>query len=235
MRATKPELCIAVFLISVFLFASVSRADVYLENENVSFGKPGQPVRKKIEKNYLISTGSRIEPGNGKVIILDYTGLMMYTLNPQNRTYTRMSMNDLGVPPKMPGVAKDEIGKAIVWLMNGFQITPTNETRTIAGYICRKCICNFGLIQAECWVSKEVPGYPELKAMGIKMGVIMRNNPIGREVNVAAMVETLDGLPVQITSRMLGRTTVTTLKEVEQRSLDPGLFKVPQDYKLAQK
>jgi hypothetical protein len=235
MRGAKPILCIPVFLVSVFLFSSVARADIYLENENVSFGRLNQPVRKKIEKNYLISTASRIEPGNGKVIILDYTGLMMYTLNPRNRTYTRMSMNDLGVPEKMPGLAKEEIGKAIVWLMNGFQITPTSETQTIAGYSCRKCVCNFGLIQAECWVSKEVPGYPELKEMGIRMGTIFRNNPIGREVDVPAMVEKLDGLPVRITSRMLGRTTVSTLKEVEQRSLDPGLFKVPKDYKLTRK
>jgi len=235
MRGIRPGLCIGVFLISAFFFSSVSRADIYLENENVSFGKPNQAVRKKIEKNYLISTASRIEPGNGKVIILDYTAVMMYTLDPRTKTYTRMSMNDLGVPEKMPGLAKDEIGKAIVWLLNGFKLIPTSETKTVAGYTCRKCICNFGLIQAECWVSKEVPGYPELKAMGIRMGTVLRNNPIGREVNVAAMVETLDGLPVQITSRMLGKTTVSTLREVEERSLDPELFKVPKDYKPARK
>jgi hypothetical protein len=34
---------------------------------------------------------------------------------------------------------------------------------------------------------------------------------------------------------MLGKTTVSTLREVEQRSLDPELFKVPKDYKLARK
>lgn len=213
----------------------MSRADIYLENENVSFGKPNQPVRKKIEKNYLISTASRIEPGNGKVIILDYTGLMMYTLEPRKKTYTRMSMNDLGVPPSLPGPAKEELGRVLVWMLNGFQMTPTNETQTVAGYTSRKWICNFGLIQGECWVAKDVPGYPELKAMGIRMGVILKNNPIAKQVNLAAIVETLGGLPVQITSRLLGRTTVSTLREVEQRSLDPELFKVPKDYKLAQK
>lgn len=232
----RPQHCFAVFLISVCLFAGAARADIYLENENVSFGAPNQPVRTKTEKNYLISTGSRIEPGNGKVLLLDYKTLMMYTLNPQNRTYTQMSLNDLGTPEKMPGPAKEQIGKVIVLLMNGFKITPTSETQTIAGYKCRKCVCNFGLVQAECWVSREVDGFEEIKAMSKKLGSLLEKNPIIREVDIAAMVDKLDGFPVKITSHVLGgRTTVSTLKKVEQRSFDPELFKIPKDYKLTKK
>jgi hypothetical protein len=127
------------------------------------------------------------------------------------------------------------MGKAIAWMMNGFQITQTNETRTVAGYKCRKCIANFGLLQGEYWVSKDVAGYSELKATSAKLGAILEKNPMLREINVAAMVDKLDGFPVQTTNRVMGGTIVSTLKKVEQRPLDPGLFKVPKDYTLRQK
>jgi len=234
MRVSKPGLCFAVLLISLCLFSAAARADLYWENENVSSGIPNQPAGTTIQKNYFIPTATRIEMGDGKIILLDYDKLMMYSLNPQKKTYTQVNLNDMGMPAKMSGAEKEQMGKMIAGMMNGFQVTATNETQTIAGYKCHKSTANFGMIQGEYWVSKDVAGYGELKAVSAKLGAVLEKNPILRQINVAGMVEKLDGFPVQTTNRVMGGTIVSTLKKVEQRSLDPELFKVPKDYTLAQ-
>jgi hypothetical protein len=116
--------------------------------------------------------------------------------------------------------------------MNGFQIIPTDETKTIAGYKCRKYNANFGLVQGEYWASKDVKGYQELREAGVKFGTLLEKNPMLRQMNVAGLVEKLDGFPVQVTNHVMGGTIVSTLKKVEQKPLDPELFKVPKDYVL---
>jgi len=233
MKVIKPGLCFAVFLIALSILTNAARADLYWENEAVSSGMPNKPAGTTIQKNYFISTASRIELGDGKIVICDYSTLMMYNLNPQSKTYTQVNMSDMGMPAKMSGPEKEQMGKAMAGMMS-FQVTPTNETQTIAGYKCRKCNVNFGMIQGEYWVSKEVAGYQELMKVSAKLGAILEKNPMLRQINVAGMVEKLDGFPVQTTNRMMNGTMVSTLKKVEQKSLDPELFKVPKDYVLKQ-
>jgi hypothetical protein len=44
------------------------------------------------------------------------------------------------------------------------------------------------------------------------------------------MVEKLDGFPVYTVNHVMGGTVASTLKKIEQKSLDPALFTVPKDY-----
>jgi hypothetical protein len=232
MRVIKHGLCIAIFAISLSLFAVAAKADLYWENENVSSGMPHQAAGTKLQKNYFISTASRIETGDGKVVIFDYTSLLMYSLNTQSKTYTQVNMSELGMPPKMSGPEKEQMGKAMAGMMNGFKITPTDEVKTISGYKCRKYNANFGMVQGEYWASKDVTGYQELRTVSTKLGALLDKNPMLRQMNVAGMVEKLDGFPVQTTNHVMGGTIVSTLIKVEQKPLDPALFKVPGDYTL---
>jgi hypothetical protein len=234
MRVVKRGLCFALLVMSLSFFAVAARADLYWENEVVSSGMPNQAAGTKLQKNYFISTASRIETGDGKVVILDYNSLMMYNLNPQNKTYTQVNMSEMGMPPKMAGPEKEQMGKAMAGMMSGFQITPTDETKTIAGYKCRKYNANFGMVQGEYWASKDVTGYQELRTVSTKLGALLEKNPMLRQMNVAGLVEKLDGFPVQVTNHVMGGTIVSTLKKVEQKPLDPELFKVPSDYTLRQ-
>jgi hypothetical protein len=55
-----------------------------------------------------------------------------------------------------------------------------------------------------------------------------------RQFNIAGIVEKLDGFPVYTVNHVLGETVESTLKNVEQRPLDPALFRVPKDYALKQ-
>lgn len=211
--------------------AGIANADLYWENENISNGVPHQPNGTTLQKNYFTANASRIEMGDGKVMLFDYDALQMYTLHPQTRTYTVTNMNDVGMPAKMSASDKEMMGKFMGSMM-GIHVTPTQETKTIAGYACRKYLVTIAVVQGEYWVSRDVKGFKELKAIGARLGSVLEQHPMMRQMNIAGMVEKLDGFPVQITNRILGGTVVSTLKKVEQKPLNAELFRIPKDYAL---
>lgn len=234
MNARKWGFCVAALgLFLVWLFSAAARADLYCENENVSRGIPGQPDGRSIQRNYFAPDASRIEMGDGKAIIVDYSGMRIYTLRLRNRTYTQVGLNELGLPAKMSAPDRENMGRLMGGLMQqGIQITPTGETRTIEGYLCRKVKANFLVVQGEYWVSKEVKGYRELLSQGARFGALVEKNPMLGQLDIGALVQKLDGFPVQTVNRVMGGTVTSTLKRVEQKPLDPALFKVPKGYAL---
>jgi hypothetical protein len=94
---------------------------------------------------------------------------------------------------------------------------------------------NLVMVNGEYWVSKDVKGYKELKAMGTKVASIVDHNPMLSELNIPAMVEKLDGFPVYTVNHVMGGTVQSTLKKIEQKPLNPALFRIPKDYTLVQK
>jgi hypothetical protein len=85
-------------------------------------------------------------------------------------------------------------------------------------------------MNGEYWVSQDVKGYEELKALGAKVGAIAEHNPMLEQVDIAGMVEKLGGFPVYTVNHLLGETVASTLRKIEQKPLDPALFIVPEDY-----
>jgi len=89
-------------------------------------------------------------------MIIEFGTMMMYQLNPGNKTYTKVNMMSM-MDDKMGEIAKD------------IQVTPTNETKKIAGYKCKKFDVNMMGVKSEHWLSKEVKGYKEFKKISKKM------------------------------------------------------------------
>lgn len=222
-----------VILVSA-VFASAACADLYWENETVVAGVPRQPDSTQIQKNFYSATASRTEPGDGKIVILDYDSKVMYSLNSQTKTYTKVSMDEMGMPPNVSGADKEQMLKRMSEVQE-LKVAPTEETKSVAGYKCRKYDVSMPMAQSEYWVSKDIPGFNEFKSITTKFGESVSKNPMLRQLNMAAMLEKLDGFPVQTVTKMMGGTITTTLKKIEEKKLDPELFKVPKDYTLKEK
>jgi len=216
-------------LCTIFAIAS-AHADLYWENENVTKGIPRQPDGTKLQKNYFTAAAARIEPGDGNVFIVDYNAMIMHSLKPAEKTYSTMDLNEpIGVPSGLSGPDKEKMGKMMGEMMR-IKITPTNETKVIEGYKCRKVIADIAMLQGVYWVSKDVKGYEELRATGARIAKVVDKNPMLRQMNLAGMVEKLDGFPVHTVNTVMGGTITSTLKKVEQKPLDPQLFKIPNGY-----
>ena len=235
MNGKKWALCLCIMALFAGLFAPSAKADLYFESENVSTNIPNQPNGTAIQKNYFTSNRSRFEMGNGKVFILDYKAMKMFSLDSKAKTYTELNLGQVpGLPENMPAANKEKVGELMGAIL-AIHITPTNEVKTIEGYQCRKYNANFAGMNGEYWVSKDVKGYQELKAVGSKLGAIAERYPMLRQINIAGMVEKLDGFPVYAVNHVMGGTVESTLKKIEQKTLDPGLFVIPKDYALKKK
>ncbi len=229
MKIKNLALCFGFLLCISVALQGFARADIYFENENVTTKVPHQKDGTAIQKNYLTAGASRIEMGDGKVVIVDYNSMKMYTLNPQAKTYTLVDMNEMGMPANLPAAEKEKMGKVMGSMMT-INVVPTNETKTIEGYSCKKYNVTMAMIQGEYWVTQDIKGYKELKSIAEKLAAILEKNPMLRQMSVAGMVEKLNGFPVVTTNKVMGGTVVSTLKKVEQKQLDPELFKVPKGY-----
>ena len=108
------------------------------------------------------------------------------------------------------------------------RMTPTDETKQIAGYNCRKYIVTMMGAENEHWLSKGVEGFEEYQAIGDWM---LKKHPELGQVGMPGLTGK-EGFPVKTVNSMMGMTVTTTLQKFEKRSLKKNLFEVPAGYKL---
>jgi hypothetical protein len=232
MKPNKLVLFLGIMALFAGFCSTSARADLYFETANISTSMPHQQKSATTLKYYFNSSASRVEFGNGKVYILDYNAMKLFSLDPGAKTYTELNIGTLPGLPDPSCSGKQKVMDEAISAMMAIQVTPTNEMKTIEGYECRRYNVNLPMVNGEYWVSKDVKGYRELKAMGAKAASVADRNPMLRQFNIAGMVEKLDGFPVYTVNHVMGGTVESTLKNVEQRPLDPALFRVPKDYAL---
>jgi hypothetical protein len=166
------------------------------------------------EKCFLSSNGFRTE-SKDHIIIIEHDTMIMYQLNPLEKTYTKVDMK-----AEMEVMAKE--------MAEDSEITPTDETKKIAGYKCRKYVATIMDAENEYWLSKEVEGYKEYKAISYEM---LQKNPLLEQMSIHGFGGK-HGFPVKTVNNSMGMTLTTTLQKIEKRSLSKELFKVPKGYKL---
>jgi hypothetical protein len=226
--------CLPLVIMVFLTFSSMAYGDLYWESEATTAGGttnlpknlPKQ-VRDKIlaqfkdtsetVKHYLTSYAARTEQKD-HIMIIEFDTMMMYQLNPGNKTYTKVDMMSM-MDDKMGEIAKD------------IKVTPANETKKIAGYKCKKYDVTVMGVTSEHWLSKKVKGYKEFKKINKKMEKKFKKNPRLRQMSMAG-ISGKEGFPVKTVITVMGMTTTTTLKKIEKKSLSKNLFKVPKGYKL---
>ncbi|WP_169728901.1 DUF4412 domain-containing protein [Desulfatirhabdium butyrativorans] len=225
---------LGVWMALLLSLSSSAMADLYWESTQETKGMPGKPDQVGIMKNYLSNTASRIEHDNG-ITIMDFKSKMIYQLDPATKTYQQINLAEVGQPPAdMKGEEGQAAQKMMKSMMSEIQVTPTQEKKQIAGYDCQKYLVSGMMMNSDYWLSKSVPGYSEIKAIGQKMKSLFENNPMMKQMNVAGMVDKLDGFPVQTVMHVMNGTVITTLKTIETKKLDPSLFKIPAGYTLTE-
>ncbi len=235
MKTNKWALCLGIMVMFAGLYASAAKADIFFESEDVSTNVPNHANGASIVKNYFTSDAYRTELGDGKVVIMDYNSMKLFMLDPKAKTYREINMAERPKLPGSMGADKQKMLDNALAEPSQVQVVPTDETKTIEGYKCRKYNVKLAMSEGEYWVSKDVKGLQELKTLSAKMASAMKNNPMYKQPGFAELSEKLDGFPVYTVRHIMGGTIQATLKNIEQKSLDPALFKVPAEYTLVQK
>lgn len=218
-------------LVLLFALTGTAWADLYWEALQETSGGPtgtGQTV-----KTYYSQTASRVESGSS-VMIIDYNRMISYQLEPAKKTYSEVDLNKLAEGP--PGMGQDKGDKGKMFqqmmknMMDSVEVTPVDEQKKIAGYDCRRVNVKMMMMESEYWVSKEVPGYQELKRISAQVADKLKGNPMLAQMTQAGMLSKLDGFPVQVVTHAQQRTVTTTLQKIEEKALDSDLFQVPSGY-----
>jgi hypothetical protein len=212
------------------MISSAAMADLYWESDQETKGMPGRPDETKVIKTYLTEYASRTER-EGQITIMNFDTKVMYQINPQAKTYQQINIAEMGKPPEMKGEKGQQMQQQMMKnMMGNIQVTPTQETRQIAGYNCQKYLVSGMMMNSDYWLSKDVKGYEEVKEIGKKVSALFDENPMMKQMNIAGMMGQLDGFPVQTVMNIMKGTSTTTLKKIEKKSLDKSLFSVPEGY-----
>ncbi len=199
----------------VFSGAAVAWADIYWECEQVVRGE-GRRDKKKTIRNYYTPDRTRVDIGEN-VMIADFKTMTGYVLNTRDKMFLEMKMDAVG---KIPEGLKEEI-----------EARPTEETKEIAGYTCRKYRVTLMGREYEQWISKEVEGYRELKAINDRLTQVIRDNPLF-QMGIVGRMHKLDGFPVRTVMELEGGLTKTiTLTKVVRKPIRQKVFRVPKGYK----
>ncbi len=216
-------------VMAIVVFPGLAAADLYWESEQVTKGVQGQPDQTLMVKNYMTDYASRTDMED-RVTIMDFDKMVIYQLNPAAKTYMKNNMKDVGRPPGMKDEEVQAFQEMMKKMIGEVEVVPTNEKKKIASYNCTKYELTMMATQSEYWLSKEVKGYEEMKALGRKMALVFDTNPMLKQMNIAGMMSRLDGFPVQMVTNLMGGTITSTLKKVDVKKLDKGLFNVPAGY-----
>jgi hypothetical protein len=212
-------------------FAIPVYADLFWQNVQETKGMPGQPDETQTVDHYFTEKASRTQIGN-MATIMDFDSMTLYQLDMQAKTYNKIELNAMG---HMAGEGEDAeaFSSMMKQMMGETKIIPTNETRKIAGYDCKKYNMQVMMVQIEYWVTQDIDHYKELKKIGEKMAKGFDKNPMMQHMNFAAHMKQMDGFPVQtITRTPMGGSIISTLKHIEKKNLSDDLFQVPSDYQL---
>ena len=224
------KLYLPLLSLSILILSTAARAGVYLESEVTTRGIPNRPDETRIQKSYYTTGAFRIETGSGHIMIMNFNTMTWYRLDPVSKTYGEMKLNELA--DKMPKMNPEEQKKIMGGMQDNIQVTPTDETKTIEGYKCKKYnVSNMGM-KSEHWVTRDVEAYDELKAIYAGMAKSFESNPMLSQMNTMSSMSKVQGVPIQTVTQIMGGQRISTVKKIEKKSLSEDLFKVPGDYTL---
>ena len=229
MKRIKRLWMMGVGLAVAMLWCNPVYAGFYFESEQITAGVPGHPHEEKLIKTYLMKDVSRTDQGD-IITIMNYQTMMSYELHPKAKTYIRHDMNKMGGMPDMGGEEKAQFQQMMKRMADSMKIVPSDETKTIAGFDCRKYDVQFMMASGAYWVTQKIEGYEELRKLTRNMAEAFDQNPMMKQMNALALMDQMKGFPVQTIMNVMGGKITTTLKSIEQKELDKDLFEIPKGY-----
>lgn len=205
----------AVLALSIASVPAAALADIYWESTQTVSGGGGS-TRTIVLRHYFTLEKARMDIGEN-IMIADFSTQKGYVLNSTDRIFMEIPMANVG---KIP----DDLKKTI-------EATATGEERNIDGYVCRKYRVRFVDHEYDQWISKDVPGYAELRKVNERLTGFMNANPLF-QMDIIGRMDRLDGFPVLTVMPMGdGRVKTVRLKKVSEKTIPAETFRVPAGYK----
>jgi len=242
------RLLIFATVIGVLAFSGAALADTFIKQavHTDGFQMQGQNMQPRDDtvSMWLTENMARNDSKEGTIIILTDKD-MIYMVDHEKKTYSEMLLSSLGDMKKMMGLDKlsAEEAKMMEQQMQGMMammqisgtVTPTDETKKIKDYNCKKYIGDFkvGMMNSKTdyWVSKDVKlNYDAFKKLTLSGMLFMpgADKLLEEMSKMEGFVVYADG-----TINMMGTNVKTTIEllEIDEKDAPAGTYDIPEGYK----
>lgn len=222
-------------------------ADVYIKQlthtDSAKVAGQNMPARDDTVSVWLADGKALMNSKDATMLILTDQDVM-YVINDKEKTYSKMKLSEAGditqlLKEQGVDVENEEQMAMMKGMMSAMQmkatVTPTNETKEIEGYDCKKYDVDFtigmGKMSSVYWVT------PKIKIDYDMLYKIQNAMMLRMPGSLEAMkeLEKMDGFPVYIetSANMMGaniKSTTKLLKYTEKTPPD-GTYTLPEGYK----
>ncbi|MBN1212334.1 MAG: DUF4412 domain-containing protein [candidate division Zixibacteria bacterium] len=246
MKITRLLISASMFVVLAFSGTAMGDSFIKQTTHTDGFQMQGQNMQPRDDtvSMWLTDNMARSDSKDGTFIIRTDEG-MLYMIDHEKKKYAEMPLSSLGDMKKMMGLDKlsDEEAKMMEQQMQGMMammqitgtITPTDETKKIKDYNCKKYIgdLNIGMMNSKIdyWASKDVElNYEAFKKLTLSEMLFMP----GADKLVEEMAK-MEGFVVYAegTMNMMGTNvkTIIELLEVDEKDAPAGTYDIPEGYK----
>ncbi len=211
----------------------------------------GGPLGDKVNysKSYVMPKMFKHQ-GDKSIVIVRSDKEMVYTLNPEEKTYTEITFAEMEAWAKKASTRMDssratalekmknlpeEQRKRMEQMMGGLmqgqskdakvEVTNTGEKKTVSGYPCTKYIVKQdGKDVSTLWVTREVKGFESVRKDWENLS--KRLMSLNRMTAMVEAYQKIEGFPME-TEVMQMTATVT---KVEKKSVPASEFEIPAGY-----
>jgi hypothetical protein len=244
------------FLLTMLILITLTaalHADVYMKQKRhtdaISMMGQNQPARDVIEEVWITDSGFRNNSEENAMIVM-FEKQKMIMINHKEKTYTEMPMNlseMMSEAVKEEGAddeAAEEQQKMMQNMMQGMMkvevsIQPTNESKVISGWKCKKYIMTMntfmGENKSEIWATEDLKIDPKLYSKFST--ALSAANPAMKDMAGTMMEEMKKIKGVQVlnvsTQKIMNQniSSSTELLDYKTGSAPGDLFQIPANYK----
>ena len=238
---------IFLFLIFIGVFTGTVLADTFIKQVTSTDGYQmmGQNVEPENDTitMWLGDGLSRSYAKDGS-ILMDGKKQMIYMIDDNRKAYSEMSFDIIGDMKKMMAtedmdeeearMMEQQMQMMMAMMQITATVTPTEETKQIKGYNCKKYVVDFNIamanIKSDYWVSKDIDvDYDAFKKLNLSKMLLMPGAD-----KVIEEFSKIDGFLVfsEGSVNVMGTNVKTTseLLEIVKKNAPAGTFEIPKDY-----
>ena len=226
------RILILLTIVFTVMAAQLSLAGVKIVQEAVTTMNGKEQEQSSGEMTaYYTEDKLRMEDAQGKITIMRLDTGTMWSLDPESKTYTEQTVEQMteqmkGMPESMMNIE--------------MEVEKTDETETINDYKCKKIIVKMKImgmtVTMEIWATTDIKPDPVLLKFSEKANKVFESIPMLKST-FGAFKEVFDenSFPIKTVtkSNMFGMNTenVSTVTSVSTEDFDDALFDIPEDYK----
>jgi hypothetical protein len=237
---------IAALLLCSATFTFVQGQGLYWQS--TTEGAAGKHTEESFAVSKMFKMVRTSGTNDGSIMIARLDKQLFWTLNPEKKTYTEMTFDDMEKMMSKGSAQMDKMKEKMKTMpeeqrkmmekMMGVQndqpveVKKTGETKSVAGYKCTKFIALRGEEEVmTLWVTKDLTGFEPLMADWKEFSQRMSAMTARFSKGTSEMYKNIDGFPMETTIKIMNNTVTTTVTNVEKRSIPSAEFDIPAGYK----